>query len=116
MFVKRINSSTLIEVIIAMLISSLVFAAGISVVLNSLNGSILRKEYYYYLMAKSVLVKKRSEQDMQSRIISYDMYVVKEEVVDCSLKEGLKLLTVEIIGLDGEVIAISRCIMRSPNE
>jgi len=115
LFPQKLKGSSLVEVIVAMLIASIVFAFTFTIISNVSVHSGLLSRAYYDTMAYSVLEKmRRYPSDFRhEKVVETEHVFVHSTILSYPEDGRLEILEVRIVDGNGKEKAIYRCLNRS---
>lgn len=112
-FTKRISSSTLIEIIVAILLANIVFFFTFSIILNALGGNNLIKEYKSQLLANSYITKEIESRNFENKSIEWESVRLEKQVISIINNPGLSIITITITDKTGRQLAETKCFVRN---
>jgi hypothetical protein len=113
----KVNGSTLIEVIVAMLISTIVFFFTITIIVNLLGGTRLIQNYHRDVTAQSILREPvLPAYPEEVRYKDDDGIVFYKKITPYVNDPFLLLVTVECVGTSGNTTSTFRTVVKNPND
>ncbi len=111
----KFNASTLVEVIIAMIITSIVFLLSLLIVLNISKNNLLLNQYESYNIAYEVLNQLDIDNvSLSSEEIEYENFIVEKTVSEYNGDNSIMLIVVEVKDYSGKIkSSLKRLIKKS---
>ena len=114
---QKIKSSSLIEVIVAMLISSIVFSFAFSIIINVTSVSAMTSNSYYNLAALGFMEKIKSEpEQVLLQEEKWQDITIYKTISDYNEIHGLNIIEVRVFDAAGKERAVSCLLSRFQNK
>lgn len=115
-FNYKVASSSIIEVIVAMLLASIVFTFSFSIIFNVTSRSSLITKSYYSLIASSSLERFKISymHGLAEEVEKLDGLTIIKRVSDYQNFTDLKLLEIRVYSESNEEVAVCSCLKRVP--
>nr|WP_321355535.1 hypothetical protein [uncultured Draconibacterium sp.] len=110
---RRISCSTLLEIIVALLLANIVFFFSFSIILNSLSGNFMIREYKAHLKAYSFLTEEVLEKNFESKVIEFSNLNLQKEVQSVENEPGLLLFDIYVTDRTGKELVDLKCFIRN---
>jgi len=108
---RRLKSSTLIEVIVAMLIANIVFFFCFAITMEALNGNKMMKEFKAETIGYNFMVRESANQQLKDETFEYaDMILVKAVEPDPQAA-NIYRMTVQVADKSGRILSESKCLI-----
>ena len=108
----RMASSTLLEVVVAMIIVNIVFFMCFSIILNVLGTNRMINKNHWQLMSNNILQEAISEKSLGSKTVESEKVIINKKIEQLEITANLYNVTVVITDKKGHVLAESKCIRR----
>ena len=110
---NKLKGSTLIEIVVAMLIASIVFFFCFSIIVKALSGNKMLKEYKGELLVSTAQLKAIKSKVRTNEEVSFsDGLKLSRTIVPDNSIPGLYRMTILLIDEKGTVIAESKSYLR----
>jgi len=108
LFQYSLKSSTLVEVIVAMLVTSLIFALSFSVIINVFRANSLSNNAYYHVMTHKYMdeLLLESSKGFQNREFTQFNMVFKQEIIERKGVLNVYQLNVSCFDIHGKEKAV----------
>jgi len=106
---KKIVSSTLIELIVAMLIANIVFFFSFSIIMNSLSGNKMMKEYKAQILVSNYICKEKINKNFDNEVVELEEMSIYKIIEPDRSVFNLYKMTVQVIDKNGILLSESKC-------
>ena len=108
----RMVSSTLLEVVVAMIIVNIVFFMCFTIILNALGTNKMMNKNHWQLMSNNILQEVISEKNLESKTIEKKKVIINKKIEPLEMTANLYKITIVITDKKRNVLAESKCISR----
>jgi hypothetical protein len=101
---RKIQGSTLIEVIVAMVITMTVLGISFMVILNLKKHNDLNRKFYVYSIVQSEFIKTKRELKYFNEIIEYENIILSRSIHPCDQNKKVNVLLLEAFNKQGVLL------------
>lgn len=112
----RVRASSLIEVITALVILSLLFGLAITIYLNVQRAGLSSAKTYYYMMLDEAYYNVKKPEDLADKEYLFEEVVIYQTVQQHPESAELKVIHLEARSTEGKVLAIRKHLKYVPLE
>ena len=106
---RRLKSSTLIEIIVAMIIANIVFFFCFSIIMGALSGNKMMKEFKAETVGSNFIVGEKIRRKLKDESFEYgDLTLIKTVEPDENVV-NLYRLTIQVTDIDGRILSETKC-------
>ncbi|MDX8341691.1 hypothetical protein SLH46_21005 [Draconibacterium sp. IB214405] len=111
-FNGRISCSTLLETIVSLLLANIVFFFAFTIILNSMSGNFMIREYKAHLKAYSFLTQEMLERNFEDKAIELNNLNLQKKVISVENEPGLLQFEIKVTDRTGKEILVLKNYIR----
>jgi len=105
---KKLKGTTTIEILVAMIISSVVFFLSYFIIFNSIGKNKFLTRYYYTSLLYNEVEQSMAMHALKPEIREYDAFTLVKNVAPSNRSSSLFILEIEIQNKEGKIIASTK--------